>query len=184
MSTLTLRSTKGAPLTNTEMDNNLSNLNNDKLETADIDFALLSGNSLVGTGSSQVAQGNHTHSYEPIDTNILRANKHSTLGGGFDSDDEDLGTVTTGTVTLEVDADTKENTKKLINGGAFTLAPPSTSSSCTILLEVTNNASAGAITTTGFTKVDGAFTTVNGDKFHAFVSKVGSTSYLNIVPLQ
>lgn len=32
MSTLTLRSVKGSPLTNTEVDNNFSNLNTDKLE--------------------------------------------------------------------------------------------------------------------------------------------------------
>jgi hypothetical protein len=32
MSTLTLRNTKGSPLTNTEVDNNFSNLNTDKME--------------------------------------------------------------------------------------------------------------------------------------------------------
>lgn len=32
MSTITLRSVKGAPLTNTEVDNNFSNLNTDKME--------------------------------------------------------------------------------------------------------------------------------------------------------
>jgi hypothetical protein len=32
MSTITLRNTKGSPLTNTEVDNNFSNLNTDKME--------------------------------------------------------------------------------------------------------------------------------------------------------
>ena len=32
MSTITLRSVKGTPLTNTEVDNNFSNLNTDKME--------------------------------------------------------------------------------------------------------------------------------------------------------
>ncbi len=32
MSTITLRSVKGSPLTNTEVDNNFSNLNTDKME--------------------------------------------------------------------------------------------------------------------------------------------------------
>ena len=32
MSNITLRQTKGAPLTNTEVDNNFTNLNNDKME--------------------------------------------------------------------------------------------------------------------------------------------------------
>jgi hypothetical protein len=35
MSTLTLRSVKGTPLTNTEVDNNFSNLNTDKYEAGD-----------------------------------------------------------------------------------------------------------------------------------------------------
>lgn len=35
MATITLRETKGSPLTYTEMDNNLTNLNNDKLELID-----------------------------------------------------------------------------------------------------------------------------------------------------
>ena len=35
MSTLTLRSVKGTPLTNTEVDNNFSNLNTDKYESGD-----------------------------------------------------------------------------------------------------------------------------------------------------
>jgi hypothetical protein len=34
MSTLTLRNTKGSPLTNTEVDTNFSNLNTDKAEKA------------------------------------------------------------------------------------------------------------------------------------------------------
>jgi hypothetical protein len=32
MSSITLRNTKGSPLTNTEVDNNFSNLNTDKME--------------------------------------------------------------------------------------------------------------------------------------------------------
>ena len=35
MSTITLRSTKGSPLTNTEVDNNFTNLNNDKYQSGD-----------------------------------------------------------------------------------------------------------------------------------------------------
>lgn len=34
MTTITLRSVKGSPLTNTEVDNNFSNLNTNKLETS------------------------------------------------------------------------------------------------------------------------------------------------------
>ena len=53
MSTLTLRSVKGTPLTNTEVDNNFSNLNTDKYESGDSpSFADLS---LTGSFSPSVA---------------------------------------------------------------------------------------------------------------------------------
>ena len=53
MSTLTLRSVKGTPLTNTEVDNNFSNLNNDKYESGSSPtFADLA---LTGTLTKSVA---------------------------------------------------------------------------------------------------------------------------------
>ena len=53
MSTLTLRSVKGTPLTNTEVDNNFSNLNTDKYESGDSpSFADLS---LTGSFTPSVA---------------------------------------------------------------------------------------------------------------------------------
>jgi hypothetical protein len=61
------------------------------------------------------------------------------------------------------------------NGGAHTLAPGSNYGS--YRLDITNNASAGAITTSGWTRVIGSFTTTNNDKFMAFanVSEIGSS---------
>ncbi len=60
------------------------------------------------------------------------------------------------------------------NGGAHTLAPGSNYGS--YRLDVTNNASAGAITISGWTKVVGAFNTTNGSKFMVFcqISELGS----------
>lgn len=43
MATITLRSVKGAPLTNTEVDANFTNLNNDKLESGSITSTDFSG---------------------------------------------------------------------------------------------------------------------------------------------
>jgi hypothetical protein len=77
----------------------------------------------------------------------------ATLTGGFDSTEQALGTITSGTVTPEVDAVDQENFKTLTNNGAFTLAPPSTSSACCIRIHVVNGASAGAVTTSGFDAV-------------------------------
>ena len=122
---------------------------------------------------------------EDADADILKSDTTGTLTAGFDSDAEDLGTVTSGTVTLEVDATGKENFKTAVNGGAFTLAPPSTSSSCAIVVQLTNNASAGAITTSGFTVADGdSLTTTDGDDFFLTVVKVGAFSSLTVKALQ
>lgn len=68
MSTITLRATKGSPLTNSEIDANFTNLNNDKLEAAGITFEVLDANSDVGSGATQLAQGDHSHSNAVIKT--------------------------------------------------------------------------------------------------------------------
>ena len=53
MSTLTLRSVKGTPLTNTEVDDNFSNLNSDKYQSGDSpSFADLT---ITGTLTTSVA---------------------------------------------------------------------------------------------------------------------------------
>lgn len=88
-----------------------------------------------------------------------------------------LGTVSSGTETLVFSFG---RVQTLTNGGAFTLAPPS-SGEGTLLLEITNNASAGAITTTGFDSVKGdIFDTTDGNTFSCYVRVIGSRSYLTV----
>jgi hypothetical protein len=92
--------------------------------------------------------------------------------GGFIVSEKDLGTITSGTTTLDMGA---RAIQKYVNGGAHTLNPGTAKGS--ILIAITNNASAGVITTSGWTKVIGdAFTTTNGNKFlcRAAVTTVGS----------
>lgn len=116
---------------------------------------------------------------------LLPVSGQRTLTGGFDSDAEALGTITTGTVTPEVDGSGTENFKTLTANGAFTLAPPSTSGNCTIIIQVTNGASAGAITTSGFTIVNGdTYETTSGNDYFFHIKKVGSFSSLTIEALQ
>ena len=60
MATITLRSTKGSPLTNTEVDGNFTNLNNDKYESGDnVSFAdmTLTGESTFSTAAAVTAAG-------------------------------------------------------------------------------------------------------------------------------
>jgi hypothetical protein len=85
-----------------------------------------------------------------------------TLTGGHAATSHDLGTVTTGTVTPSF---LNGNLQRLVRGGAFTLAAPSGEGVMTIL--VTNNASAGNITFSGFDSLidSAALNNTNGNIF-------------------
>ena len=94
----------------------------------------------------------------------------------------DDGTKATGTYTP---TPTGGNMRRIVNGGAFTLAAPTTAGDYTMVIQVTNSATAGAITTTGFTRVTGdAFTTTNGDDFFVYVTKCNGFSTAVVQALQ
>lgn len=102
------------------------------------------------------------------------------ITGGANVTSKDLGTVTTGTTALDYG---ERPNQRYVNGGAHTLAPDTAEGSCILL--ITNNASAGAITTSGWTKVTGdAFDTTNGNDFKCFCSTDNSLSLLNVVAMQ
>jgi len=105
------------------------------------------------------------------------------LGTGFGAFQQtvfDLGTNASGTETLSA---VNGNIQSGINGGAHTLAPQSELSS--IVVQYTNNASAGTLTTSGYTIVTGdSLTTTNGDDFFLFSTVIGSFKHLNVVALQ
>lgn len=104
----------------------------------------------------------------------------SLLTAGFTATSFSLGTVTTGTVTPSA---ANGNFQHLTANGAFTLAPPS--ATCCIDIEVLNGASAGTITTSGFTKVNGdAYATTNANKYIFHITKTNSYSRLSIEALQ
>lgn len=90
------------------------------------------------------------------------------------------GVVDTGTLTLDPG---DRPLQHYTNNGAHTLAPGSNAG--TIVLDITNGSSAGAITTSGFTKVDGdSFTTTNTHKFRCSVSVGNAGSLLVVQALQ
>ena len=116
--------------------------------------------------------------------NLVTDGQTRTLAAGFTNTTHDGGEQTSGTYTID---EANNNIQRIINGGAFTLAPPSLAStdSCSVVVKITNNASAGAIATSGFTRVTGdAFTTTNGHKFMGFVLVDDGDSVLNVVALQ
>ena len=60
MATITLRSSKGSPLTNSEVDSNFTNLNNDKYESGDnvsVGTFTASGNVTMGIAATVTAAG-------------------------------------------------------------------------------------------------------------------------------
>jgi hypothetical protein len=103
----------------------------------------------------------------------LLATENQTLAGGAAVAVKDLGTKSSGTLILDMG---DRPLQKCVNVGAFTLAPGTVKGAC--LLTVTNNGSAGTITTSGWTKVAGdSFDTVNTHKFlcHCVVDDDGDS---------
>lgn len=115
------------------------------------------------------------------DADVLFADVSDNLTVGYTATTYDAGTKSSGTYTPDP---TLGNLQRAVNGGAHTLAPP-TAGDCTMLLQYTNNASAGAVTTSGFTKVTGdTISTTNGDDFLFFVTKINTFSHLHVQALQ
>ena len=124
-----------------------------------------------------------------IETNDIAAKAVTSpkLGGGvipasvgFSATTFDLGTNASGTETLD---ESNGNFQKGVNGGSHTLAPQSNDS--TIVVQYTNNASAGTLTVSGYDSVTGDdLTTTNGHDFLLFSSVIGSFQNLNVVALQ
>jgi hypothetical protein len=108
------------------------------------------------------------------------ATEDQVVTGGARVTSKSLGTITTGTLTLDTG---DRPLQHYTNNGAHTLAPGTNTGS--FYLDITNGASAGAITTTGFTKVVGdAFTTTNGNKFRCGVSIGDTGSLLQVQAMQ
>lgn len=111
---------------------------------------------------------------EAADANIIKANATKTLGAGYTATSASAGTKSSGTFTPNP---ASGNFQHATNNGAHTLAPPT--DCCSIVVEYTNGASAGAISTGGFTIVKGAApSTVNGVKYQAIITKSNSISTL------
>jgi len=115
-----------------------------------------------------------------VDVDTLYADTADVLTVGFAATDYNAGTKSSGTFTPD---EANGNMQYAVNGGAHTLAPPT--NSCTIIIQYTNNASAGTITTSGFTLVDGdTISTTDGDDFFFFITKSNGFSHLHVKALQ
>jgi len=119
--------------------------------------------------------------YSTTDSQFARLDtEDQTLAGGARVTVKALGTITTGTVTPDPG---DRPMQSYTNGGAHTLAPGTNIGAYWII--ITNNGSAGAITTSGFTKVTGdAFTTTNGHIFFCAIVVTATHSLLQRVAMQ
>ena len=119
--------------------------------------------------------------YATTDSQFARLDtEDQVLAGGARVTVKSLGTITSGTVTPDPG---DRPMQSYTNGGAHTLAPGS-NVGCYWLI-ITNNSSAGTITTSGFTqRIGDAFTTTNGHVFFCAVVRSASHSLLQVVAMQ
>lgn len=114
--------------------------------------------------------------------NLLLAGRGDTISKGFNVAPNNLGTVTSGTVTPDA---LNGNYQYYTNNGAHTLAAPA--NDCAIDILVTNGASAGAITFSGFTvgsQTGSPYTTTNGQRFILSIRRINGVATYSWYALQ
>ena len=112
---------------------------------------------------------------QAFDADTLKADTADELTAGFSSQTVDSGTKSSGTFTPDPDAG---NFQHFVNGGAHTLGVPA--KNCTMVLLMKCGGSAGTLTTSSYTKVDGdSLTTTNGHEFFLYLTRYsdGSTTF-------
>lgn len=146
--------------------------------TSSITVPALNGTT-IPTSKTLVVTTDLGVSVQAYDADTLKADVADVLTAGFAATPVNLGTITSGTVTP---TEVTGNMQYYTNNGAHTLAPQTTNT--TMIVQITNGASAGAVTTTGWNKVSGAFTTTNGDDFMCYLTVCNGFKHLSIVALQ
>lgn len=112
--------------------------------------------------------------------NAILNGQTDALTAGYSATPYNAGTKSSGTFTPD---EVNGGFQYAVNGGAHTLAPPT--NNCSLVIQYTNNASAGAVTTSGFTKVTGStITTTNGDDFFFYITVNNGFKHLAVQALQ
>lgn len=137
---------------------------------------LIDGTAAVGT-STRFARGDHVH---PTDTTRMALAGNQTVTGGFKVTPNNLGNITSFTIDP-----TLGNYQYGTNHAAATWTAPA--NDCAVDILVTNDATAGSITFSGFTVGSGtgdALTTTNTNKFVISIRRINAVSTYLIKALQ
>lgn len=117
-----------------------------------------------------------------IDTPGLGSTGQVALTGGYVGTAANDGTKSSGTY---IPNPTGGNMKRILNAGAFTLSEPTAAGDYTMIIQITNDTGAGAITMSGFDRVTGdAFSTVVGADFFVFITKCNGFTSATVQALQ
>lgn len=132
-----------------------------------------------GTGGIYIL--NATDVYQLVNVDVLKRNVTATITVGYTITPNSLGSIS-GAFTPNP---ALGNYQYLTNGGAITWNAPA--SDCAMQILVTNGASAGAITFSGYTvgsSTGSTLTTTNGNKFLINITRINSVSTYSIYALQ
>jgi hypothetical protein len=130
-------------------------------------------------GLGDAATGTIGVDVQAYDADTLKADTADVLTAGFGTTAYNAGTKSSGTYTPD---EANGNIQYAVNGGAHTLAPMTNNG--TVIIHYTNNGSAGAITVSGFTLVEGdSFTTTDTDEFLCYLTKANDVSHLIVKAL-
>ena len=133
-----------------------------------------------GTDGSATNAGDNILLEDVAADSFLSGGGQLNANTGFAATIFDHGTVASLTVNLSA---FNGNFQKVTNGGAHTLVPQLEDS--TIVVQYTNNASAGTLTVSGFTQATGDdLTTTNGHDFFLYCTKMETFTQIHVVALQ
>lgn len=155
-------------------------VNGKGLVTAATNQGYIIGNQTI-TLSGDVTGSGTTAITTTAASSIVKANATNTISKGYTITPNNGGTISSGTFTPDP---TQGNYQFYTNNGAHTLAAPS--SDCAIDILITNGASAGAITFSGFTvgTTGDVLTTTNTNKFIISIRRINLISTYIIKALQ
>lgn len=112
----------------------------------------------------------------PVDPDTLYSDVSANLTAGYTASSHTNGVVSSGTLTLDP---ANGNLQRYTNDGAHALAPPT--EECSILIRITNGATAGAIDLSAFTKTQGTMNTTAGTVYFASVSVISTSSLFSVI---